>query len=157
MPSRLSIETRGDTVYLAGVIDESATLQELAGRAVASRGLILDLGGVTFINSLGVREWIRMQQAAQGLGVGFELRRVAVPLVHQLNIVPATRAAAMVTSFFAPYECEDCDAEHDMVLDVRLHGADLARMRAPKLPCPDCKRPMLFGAPPELYFTFLAG
>jgi anti-anti-sigma regulatory factor len=152
--SRLACETRGDQLFLEGVIDESASLVELVGRAKQGR-LIIDLHGITFINSLGVREWIRMQQAAANLGVRIELRRVAVPIVHQLNIMPATRGVSLVTSFAAPYECDECDAEHDMVLDVRLHGSELARMRAPQMACPECRRPMLFGSPPELYFSFL--
>ena len=156
MASRLSIDTRGDQHFLEGVIDEHASLLGVIDRA-RNGALILDLGGITFINSLGVREWIRMQQAAAKIGLHMELRRVAEPIVHQLNIVPATRGVSMVTSFFAPYECDDCDAEHDMVLDVRLHGADLAKLRAPAMPCPDCRRPMEFTSPPELYFTFLAG
>jgi hypothetical protein len=96
-----------------------------------------------------------MQQAAEKIGVSIELRRVCEPIVHQLNIVPATRGVSMVTSFFAPYECEECDSEHDVVLDVRLHGAALAKMQAPTMPCPNCRRPLVFTAPPELYFTFL--
>lgn len=155
MPSRLSIETRGDQVFLEGTIDEEANLHQLLDRARNGK-LILDLGGIRFINSIGVREWIRMQQAAAKVGLAMELRRVAEVLVHQLNIVPATRGVAIVTSFFAPYECDHCDAEHEMVLDLRLHGAALAKLKAPEMPCPDCKRPMVFTAPPELYFTFLA-
>ena len=89
--------------------------------------------------------------------VTIELRRVCEPLVHQLNIVPAARGVSIVTSFFAPYECEHCDAEQDVVLDVRLHGAALAKMEAPQMPCPDCKKPMVFATEPELYFTFIAG
>ena len=127
---------------------------DLIDRARNSK-LVLDLAGITFINSIGVREWIRMQQAAAKIGVSIELRRVCEPLVHQLNIVPATRGVSMVTSFFAPYECANCDVEHDVVLDVRIHGAALAKMQAPAMPCPDCRGPLVFTAPPELYFTFL--
>ncbi len=152
----MSSEVRGDQLFLEGVIDENANLLDLVGRARNNK-LILDLGGITFINSIGVREWIRMQQAAGKIGVAIELRRVCEPLVHQLNIVPATRGVSMVTSFFAPYECENCDSEVEVVLDVRLHGAALAKMQAPPMPCPDCRKPLVFTAPPELYFTFLTG
>ena len=156
MPSRMSCETRGDQLFLEGVIDENANLLDLVGRARNNK-LVLDLGGITFINSIGVREWIRMQQTAATLGVSIELRRVCEPIVHQLNIVPAARGVSMVTSFFAPYECDECETEHDVVLDVRLHGAALAKMRAPSMPCPNCRKQMVFTSPPELYFTFLAG
>ena len=150
----MSFEKRGDALFLAGAIDETAQLGKLLEHA-ADGSLVLDLGGITFINSLGVRDWIRMQQAAAAAKVRIELRRVAEPIVHQLNIVPATRGVSIVTSFYAPYECEDCDREHVMLLDVRTHGADLARRIPPQLACPDCKRPLVFSDPPELYFTFL--
>lgn len=156
MPSRLGVDVRGDQLFLEGVIDEHASLVPLVERA-RNRTLVLDLGGVTFINSIGVREWIRMQQAAAKIGLSIELRRVPVPLVHQLNIVPAVRGVSMVTSFAAPYDCESCDEEFDVVLDVRLHGSALARMQPPAMPCPDCRRSLTFTSPPELYFSFLAG
>ena len=84
----MSAEVRGDQVFLEGVIDENANLLDVLGRAKNNK-LTLDLGGIRFINSIGVREWIRMQQAAANIGVAIELRRVCEPLVHQLNIVPA--------------------------------------------------------------------
>lgn len=150
----MTVVESGDQLLLAGRIDETVRLVDLVDHAKQGR-LILDLGGITFINSLGVREWCHMQQAAANAKVAIELRRVAEPIVHQLNIVPATRGVSMVTSFFAPYECDECDRDHEMLLDVRLHGSDLARMRAPVLKCPDCREDMVFGHPPELYFTFL--
>ena len=68
----------------------------------------LDLGGVQFINSLGVREWVRLQTAAREAHVRLELLRVAEVLIHQLNIVPAARSASNVRSFFATYLCDHC-------------------------------------------------
>jgi hypothetical protein len=147
--------SQGGQLVLSGTIDETAKLVELLSYARDGR-LILDLGAITFINSPGVRAWISMQQVAASQRIALELRRVSEPIVHQLNIVPAARGVSLVSSFFAPYECEECDREQVMLLDVRLHGAELARMRPPPMKCPDCKRSMSFAHPPELYFTFLA-
>ena len=150
----MAVDTRGDVLFLEGVIDEHAPLGELVGRARNNR-LVLDLAAITFINSIGVREWIRMQQAAASIRLALELRRVAVPLVHQLNIVPATRGVSMVSSFFAPYECVDCDEEHDVLLDMRTNGVAIAKKQAPRAACPSCGDAMAFTTPPELYFAFL--
>jgi anti-anti-sigma regulatory factor len=150
----LTSRSHGDALVLAGTIDEAATLVELVGRAKNGR-LVLDLRDVTFINSVGVREWIRMQQAAQTAGIRIELRRVPEPVVHQLNIVVATRGVSIVTSFFAPYECDECEREEAVLLDVTLHGKDLAKLKAPEVKCPWCSNPMTFSDPPELYFSFL--
>jgi hypothetical protein len=151
----LIYETRGDKLAIKGAIDDKADVLGLMAHARHGR-LVLDLGEIRFINSLGVREWIRLQQAAAKANVQIELYRVAVVIVHQLNIVLATRGTAIVHSFFAPYICEECDAEHDMVLDERLHADALAKCEVPPMSCPDCRRAMAFRDPPEIYFSFLA-
>lgn len=152
----MTCEVLGNQVTLAGAIVETANLVRLLDHAKEQR-LVLDLGGITFINSLGIRQWIRMQQAAEHAQIRLELVRVAEPLVHQLNIMPAARGVSMVTSFYAPYVCDDCDQEHTMLLDVRTHGADLAKQRAPVMKCPDCSRDMELADAAELYFMFLNG
>jgi len=152
--SRMTVVSHADQLLLAGQIDESSKLTDLIAEAKNGR-LVLDLAGITFINSVGVREWCYMQQAAAKAKVAIELRRVAEPLVHQLNIVPAARGVSLVTSFYAPYECDECDREFVMLIDVRTYGTELAKMRAPTLKCPECSEDLVFGHPPELYFTFL--
>jgi hypothetical protein len=155
MHAPMTCEVRGNCLTLTGAIIENANLVRMLDHAKDDR-LVLDLGGVTFINSLGIREWIRMQQVAADSRIAIELLRVAEPIIHQLNIMPAARGVSIVTSFFAPYLCDDCDQEHTILLDVRMHGAQLAKQRAPAMKCPDCGREMEFADPPDLYFMFLA-
>lgn len=150
----MTISAQGDALVLAGAIDEAAALHELVGRALAGR-LVLDLAGVTFINSLGVRDWIRMQAAAQHAGIAIELRRVAEPLVHQLNMIIATRGNATVTSFFAPYACDACGREESLLVDALANGPGLAHLQPPPMTCPECSAPMAFNDFPERYFSFL--
>lgn len=152
---RMTIVVQDDALVLGGAIDESSALHELVARARHGR-LVLDLAGVTFINSLGVRDWIRMQSAAQQAGLAVELRRVSEPLVHQLNMIIATRGAATVTSFFAPYACDACGREESVLLDAVASGPTLARLEAPALRCPECGAQMAFNDFPERYFSFLA-
>jgi anti-anti-sigma regulatory factor len=151
---RIVIETQGDALVLSGPIDESARLPELLDRATGGR-LVLDLGGVTFINSLGVRDWIRMQTAAQRSGITIELRRVAEPVIHQLNMIIATRGAR-VSSFFAPYACDRCGREESMLIDAIAHARGLVALAAPVMTCAECGAPMAFNDFPERYFSFLS-
>jgi anti-anti-sigma regulatory factor len=151
-----TIQARGEELVLSGAIDENARLDEIVSRARGGR-LTLDLGGVTFINSIGVREWARMQQAAVRANVRIELRRVVEQLIHQMNIVPAARGNSLVSSFFAPYLCEDCDREDTFLLDVSVYGKDLARLRPPAQECPSCGGRMGLSDPPELYLSFFQG
>jgi hypothetical protein len=150
----MTCEVRGNRLALAGSIDEHAQLVRLIDHAI-DRRLVLDLAEIEFINSLGVREWIRMQQAAAHAQVRIELVRVAEVIVHQLNIVPAARGVSVVTSFMAPYVCDGCDAEHAILLDVRTHGSDLAKRQAPALECPECRGDLELAHPASLYFMFL--
>lgn len=156
MQSGLACEVRGNHLTIAGALIEGVDLPGLL-RHARDKKLVLDLGGVTFVNSTGIRQWVRLQQAAQAGGVRLELERVAVPLVHQLNIMPAARGVSRVLSFYAPYLCDDCDVEHSILLDVQVHADDLASQRAPAMKCPDCKREMELVDAPDLYFMFLAG
>ncbi|MBA3461311.1 MAG: hypothetical protein H0T46_15215 [Deltaproteobacteria bacterium] len=151
----MTIDAQGDALLLAGSIDESAALHELIGRATAGR-LVLDLGGVTFINSLGVRDWIRMQAAAQKADLKVELRRVAEPLVHQLNMIIATRGNAHVTSFYAPYACDACGREESLLIDAVINAAALVKLEPPAMTCPECAAQMAFNDFPERYFSFLS-
>jgi anti-anti-sigma regulatory factor len=153
--SRITVTEQGDALVLAGAIDETAALHELVGRARGGR-LALDLAGVTFINSLGVRDWIRMQAAAQQAGLAVELRRVSEPIVHQLNMIIATRGTAQVTSFFAPYACDACGREESLLVDATLHRERLVRLDPPPMTCPECSARMAFNDFPERYFSFLS-
>jgi hypothetical protein len=153
--ARLQVAAAGDQLVLAGSIDETAGLLDLLGQARGGR-LVLDLGGVTFINSLGVRDWIRMQAAATQAQLQVELRRVAEVLVHQLNMIIATRGTAHVTSFFAPYMCDACGREESLLVDAVAFGAQLAQLQAPAMKCPECGAQMAFNDFPERYFSFLS-
>ena len=144
----------GGVVVLSGAIDENAGLHELLDMAQGNR-LILDLGGITFINSLGVRDWIRLQASATQRGIQVEMRRVAEVIVHQLNMIIATRGTARVTSFFAPYACDACGREESLLIDAVANGASLMALQAPAMNCPECGAQMAFNDFPERYFSFL--
>ncbi|MEJ7599606.1 MAG: hypothetical protein WKG01_16990 [Kofleriaceae bacterium] len=152
---RMTITDAGDGLVLAGSIDETAALHELLGRARGGR-LALDLAGITFINSLGVRDWIRMQAVAQQHGLVVELRRVAEPLVHQLNMIIATRGNAIVTSFYAPYACDACGREESLLVDALANADRLRQLDPPLMTCPECGNAMAFNDFPERYFSFLS-
>jgi anti-anti-sigma regulatory factor len=152
---RMTIDRTADQLVLAGAIDETSALDELLGRASHGR-LALDLAGITFINSLGVRDWIRMQSNATKAGIHVELRRVAEVIIHQLNMIIATRGTARVTSFFAPYACDACGREDSLLVDAIANAAQLAQLQPPVMKCPECGADMAFNDFPERYFSFLA-
>jgi hypothetical protein len=152
---RLTLVDDGKQLVLTGALDESAGLIELVSRARNGR-FVLDLAGVTFINSLGVRDWIRMQAAAQHAQLHVELRRCSEPLVHQLNMIIATRGSATVSSFYAPYACDKCGREDSLLVDAIANADKLAALVPPEMKCPECGARMAFNDFPERYFSFLA-
>jgi anti-anti-sigma regulatory factor len=151
---RLHIDRGEGQWVLSGSIDETSALAELLARATANQ-LALDLAGVQFINSLGVRDWIRMQTDATRQGIAIELRRVSEPIVHQLNMIVATRGTARVTSFFAPYACDACGREDSLLVDAVTHATSLTKLVPPTQTCPECGAVMAFNDFPERYFSFL--
>src|SRR5882724_8493313 len=153
--SRMQLQEQDGVLVLTGAIDETAAIPELVSRARAGK-LALDLAGITFINSLGVRDWIRLVAIAQQQKLTLELRRVAEPIIHQLNMIIATRGNSNVLSFFAPYACDACGREESLLVDAVAHRAGLARLEAPPQTCPECGAAMVFNDFPERYFSFLS-
>jgi hypothetical protein len=152
---RLRVEQRGPAqVALFGVIDEHANLPSIVSSASGGH-LLLDLAGITFINSLGVRDWIRLQAAATQAGISLHLDNVTEPIVHQLNMIIATRGKSTVRSFFAPFACDNCGREDSLLIDVASGGASLQAGTAPTKVCQECGAPMAFNDFPERYFAFL--
>lgn len=138
----------GSRIALEGAIDDRANLLPVLEQANRQRQLALDLGGIKFINSIGVREWIKFLAAATKQNISLALHRVPVVIVHQLNLVPATRGGT-IHSFMVPYLCGDCDFETDFELTPS------EAKTTPEKPCPDCKKSMTFRDPPAIYLGFL--
>ena len=151
---RLTITPEDSQLVLSGSLDETANVMDLLGYAKHGQ-LALDLAGVSFINSLGVRDWIRMLASAQTKNLAVELRRVSEPIVHQLNMIIATRGNATVTSFFAPYACDKCGREDSLLVEMAANAAGLAKLEPPPQTCPECGAQMAFNDFPERYFTFI--
>src|SRR5450432_2484584 len=86
----LTYRSYGSRILLEGTIDDAADVLSVLDHAKENQ-LALDLGGVRFISSIGVREWIRLLAAAAKQDISLAFHRVAVVMVHQLNLVPATR------------------------------------------------------------------
>jgi eukaryotic-like serine/threonine-protein kinase len=157
MTVKPTITPAGDaTLELGGSIDETAQVIELVARARGGK-LVLDMSAVAFINSLGVRDWIRMQAAMTSANVELELRRVSEPVVHQLNMIIATRGTSAITSFYAPYACDACGREDSLLIDAVAHHDKLVRLEAPPMTCPECGAQMEFNDFPERYFSFVTG
>ena len=139
----------GARVALVGRLDDASPLGELAA-SIPAGDVAIDTGGVTFVNSIGMREWMRLVRALRDRGT-VTLERVADVLMKQMNLIPEFHGTVRVQSFHAQYACNSCGAESAPLVDAVANAAALARMQAPRLPCPECGAQMELGDFPERY------
>jgi DNA-directed RNA polymerase subunit RPC12/RpoP len=145
---RLDVKVAGNRVTLAGRIDDTASFADLPARLPAGE-VVIDSEGVTFVNSLGMREWIKLLRALKGR---VRLERVADVLMTQMNLIAELAGAVTISSFHAQYVCPSCGAEAQPLVEA---NGRLSAM--PALPCPECGSPMELGDFPERYLTIFTG
>jgi hypothetical protein len=152
---RLDAEISGARLVLGGRIDDSAgALGDVLGLLPIGH-VMIDTSAVTFVNSVGMREWMRTIRALRERGtVTFE--RVADVLMTQMNQIPEFRGIP-IASFHAQYVCPACGNEATPLIDVATHGDALRKMSAPKMPCPECNSAMDLGDFPERYLSLFRG
>lgn len=143
----------GDVITLKGQLDDQATLSELLDKI--GTHVIIDLGGIRFINSVGVREWIVFLGALVERGSKVVLRKCSEPMVHQMNMVVEAGAGAEIESFHAPFVCAGCGSEQSIALQVAPIRDQLKARTVPNQPCPDCGDTMRFDDFPNRYLLFL--
>jgi len=152
---KLTIERKDEgnhtVLSLKGIIDEEADFSEAFSNLKPNA--IVNLEGISLINSCGVREWIHtVKKIPEGVKVQYD--RCAPRIIEQVNYVANFLGAGAVTSFFAPYFCPKCKSEANVLLAVK----DLIKVkpvRAPAQKCPTCKGTMEFDDIEEEYFAFL--
>jgi predicted RNA-binding Zn-ribbon protein involved in translation (DUF1610 family) len=148
---RLDVRIDGHTVVMAGRIDDGCALGELLAQ-VPPGDVEIDTSSVVFINSIGMREWVRLVRALRERG-RVVLVRVADVLMTQMNMFSELATSVTVTSFHAQYVCPACGAEHAPVVDAVAHAQLLRANEAPRLPCPECGAQMELGDFPERYLS----
>ena len=146
----VQIDPAAHHVTMAGRIDDSTSFAEVLAKLPAGATTI-DTSAVTFINSVGMREWIRLVRGLRERGDSITLERVADVLITQMNLIPEFRDTVRIASFHAQYVCPICGAEAAPVVDAVVHAGQLATMHAPRLPCPECGGAMELGDFPERY------
>jgi DNA-directed RNA polymerase subunit RPC12/RpoP len=150
-PSRLDMRVDGARLVLTGRIDDSAQLEPLAAKLPAG-AVTIDTSAITFVNSVGMREWLRLVRVLRERGT-VTLERVGDVLMTQMNLIPEFGSSVQISSFHAQYVCSSCGHESAPLVDVATHAPTLQTMKAPRLPCPECGAPMDLGDFPERYLS----
>jgi hypothetical protein len=136
-------------VELSGYLGEDTDLAPL--RAELAGAVELDLGGITRINSTGVRAFVTFIHDLPSVGE-LSFTHCSPAVVTQLNTIYNFRGRARVRSLYAPYVCEACNIEERKLLVVRELGSPPS---VPSFSCTRCGGPMEFDDLPERYLSFL--
>jgi anti-anti-sigma regulatory factor len=153
----LSVQMKGDTHVLDGVLDEQSPpiLADLSRKAGDAPAVTLDVGGLRRINSLGVRAWVDFMRGLKGKKVRFV--RCSPAFVDQLNTVSDFRLGAQIDSVLAPFVCERTGhvfyEELKVGVDIK-RGGDFSALN--QRPCKECPEGMVFDDVPERYLHFLS-
>lgn len=135
-----------------GPINEDSTLPELK---LTGGKLILDLDGVTSINSCGIREWIKWVKLIP-TQVSVFYQNCPRWFVEQMNIVAGfILENTTIDSFKVPYYCEDCELITDLLLQ---NGKDFenGKLNPPEaIECSSCKASAEIDVIEASYFKFL--
>jgi hypothetical protein len=148
---RLDLHVKGSRAQLTGRLDDSCQLGELAGH-LPPGDVVIDTAGVTFVNSIGMREWGRFIRALRERGT-VTLEAVADVLMAQMNLISEFLGRVKITSFHASYACPACGYEASLLIDALAHAAGLRKLEAPRLPCPECSAAMELADFPERYLS----
>ena len=157
--ARLAIESKteagGQVLVLTGHVDENSDLVHRTADMVSGDHVAFDAERIETIDSLGVREWLRMTEALTSRGVAVVVRRCSEVMVQQINIMLGSMIAIDVESFMAPYACESCGVETMECLVVADHLGELVADKVPERVCAQCGKAMEFGDLAQRYFSFV--
>lgn len=144
------LEEHGDTTHVrvTGEITEESDFNPILD--APGRSIVVDLGGVTRINSCGVREWLNFVGALKERARTLVLERCAPVIVTQLNTIYNFTGGGAVRSVLGPYYCPDCDAEENRLIDL----AQGAQSLPDTIACPKCQGEMEFEEDPLTFLSF---
>jgi hypothetical protein len=138
----------GITGKLAEGFKGRDTARELSGLVV------LDLIGVERVTSYGVREWLAFLEELAPRVQQLFLVRCSEAIVAQLGMIRGFAGKGTILSCMAPFTCS-CGAQCNGLMDMRLHGRDIARGEVPSPKCPVCgNENTQFDDDPRAYFVF---
>lgn len=146
------IDTTGEvpTVKLVGRLTEDANLGALLADLRGKPRLRIELSEIGGINSCGVREWVNFTRELCGT-TELVLEKCSPAIVNQLNMIINFAGTAEITSVLAPYICDDCGFEKDILIPIEPG-------KQPVLPtdtCPECNAELIFDSVEEFYFRFI--
>jgi len=150
---------RGDgflALRLDGVIDEHNGLAQIGAALGGGDTLLVDLGGIKRLNSVGVRDWVNWLRATRTKFREIVLFDCPAPVMNEVNFVKNFAEGAYITTFAAPLFCARCQKEESRILDTLRIRNGSGGIAPPSFACErsDCENAL--DDDEETYFGFVA-
>jgi len=140
------------TVIMSGAVEENAHFEDLIGEPTGL--VVLNTKGVTRINSVGVKNWIKYFEGRVKKGAKLKFVECSTAIVEQVNLISNFTCGGEVESLYVPFVCEDCGAE--LVGCFKAEAIKAANFEIPNLKCTKCgSENAVFDDLPDEYFNFL--
>ena len=143
----------GQVFVLTGAINENCIekLDEICD--VAGDACSLHLKGISYINSIGIKNWIGfLDKLTKNRKIKFI--KTSTPIIRQLNMIPEIAKNSEILDFYGDFLCEDCGFEKSILFDV-TEGYDALVSRSEGLKCEQCESELEMEESPEEFFCFL--
>lgn len=138
-------------VELQGALEENVNLAQLIGHF--SGDLRVRCRGITRINSVGVKTWMRYFQELRAQGKVFRFEEVPQPLIEQLNMISNFACGGEIVSLNLPYSCVKCQKE--FIASVPVIELRDAQLQIPNVKCEQMDCAARFDDDPREYLGFL--
>ncbi len=143
-------------VHFSGTIEENEDFEALIGdvQKEIHEEIQVYTKGVSRINSMGVRNWIKYFQTLAAEKIKIRFFECSTTIVQQINLISNFTAGGIVESIYAPFVCEGCGGE----LLGLFQAKELIKMNleVPDQKCGKCGGNAVFDDLPREYFGFLS-
>jgi len=132
----IKIEVRGGVHFLSGELNEYSDFE---GMKNATPPLILNMKGVERLNSIGIRNLLKFLN--NWGSQPFVYQECRAEFIDQINMIPAllgVKNVGKVETLFAPFECDNCSFEEEVLGKAEDFEGD-----EPVRPCPKCGSEMI--------------
>ncbi|MBN2722757.1 MAG: hypothetical protein JXR95_01665 [Deltaproteobacteria bacterium] len=152
---RKVVENKITALQLNGIIDESFNGKHLAEGIKGT--LIVDFSGIKRISSFGIREWLEFLKSVEDKCDQIYFIKCPSRIIDQFNMVANFGGSkGVLLSFFAPYHCDYCEADHSELIDVADYHDSIKDSKLPDKPCETCGNAEYLDEDPETFLSYLA-
>lgn len=158
----VEVQNSGSTLNLkiVGSISEISKFPEINLLNISD--IALDFGDINYINSAGVRLWIKWmwQFEKENSKMSFSIRRCPSRIARQIRAVSSfVPKTTIIKSFLVPYECDSCSNTLEKLFNIepglRTSLQNLTKALNENVICPKCNSKMELDAMPEDFFTLI--